>query len=267
MTLQEKKELGLKLYLEGKSLSRISKELEINRLTLTKYVKSQGVGVTNPARKHRYNDDFFESINNEEKAYWLGFIYADGCINDGGKHKTLEITLQESDRDHLIKFTNSIGAVADLVKEKVVKLNGKEILTYKVVISCTKMCNDLIKHGATPRKSLTLKFPTHLPKHLIRHFIRGYMDGDGNIDSPRLRISVLGTQEFLLGLQNYFELLGATKTKITKKKDNKAFSFEKGGKEVLLILHNLYTNSNIYLDRKYQKALAHLTQQLQESKE
>lgn len=267
MELQEKKELGLKMYLKGNSLSSISKEIRINRLTLTKYIKSQGVGVTNPARKYKYNDDFFENIDTEEKAYWLGFIYADGCINDRGKQKTLEITLQESDRSHLVKFINSIGGVADLITSKLVKLNYKEIPSSRVAINCTKMCEDLIRHGATPRKSLTLTFPKSLKPYLLRHFIRGYIDGDGTITYPRLRISVLGTMEFLIELQNYFEVIGATKTKLTRKRDNKAYSFEKGGSEVSLILYNLYSNSTIYLDRKYEKAIAHLTQQLQESKE
>jgi hypothetical protein len=26
------------------------------------------------------NIDYFEIIDTEDKAYWLGFIYADGCI-------------------------------------------------------------------------------------------------------------------------------------------------------------------------------------------
>ena len=30
--------------------------------------------------KHNLNKDYFKNIDNEEKAYWLGFIAADGCI-------------------------------------------------------------------------------------------------------------------------------------------------------------------------------------------
>ena len=44
-----------------------------------------------------------------------------------------------------------------------------------------KIFKDLIKLGVTPRKSLTLKFPTFLNEDLMRHFIRGYFDGDGCI--------------------------------------------------------------------------------------
>lgn len=33
-------------------------------------------------RKYSVNEIFFEVINTEEKAYWLGFIFADGCVLD-----------------------------------------------------------------------------------------------------------------------------------------------------------------------------------------
>lgn len=30
--------------------------------------------------KYTYNKDYFKEIDSFEKAYWLGFLYADGCI-------------------------------------------------------------------------------------------------------------------------------------------------------------------------------------------
>ena len=38
-------------------------------------------------RKYNVNHDFFESINTEERAYWLGFISADGCISERYNYK------------------------------------------------------------------------------------------------------------------------------------------------------------------------------------
>jgi hypothetical protein len=261
MDLQMRKNKGLELYKQGKSLSQISKEVGINRLTITKFVKESGYEVSNPARKHRYNDDYFEVINTEDKAYWLGFIYADGCINDRGKNKNLEIGLKKSDRGHLVKFVNAIGGVSDLISDKRVKLNGEEFESSRVVVCCTKMCNDLINHGATPRKSLTLAFPQSLPLNLTRHFIRGYIDGDGCIDFPN-RISVVGTDNFLNGIMDYFEILGASRTKPYLKQNSKAFQYEKSGAEILLILSNLYLNANVFLDRKYKLTHAVLKRNL-----
>jgi hypothetical protein len=49
---------------------------------------------------------FFDKINTEEKAYWLGFIAADGCVTDKG---CLQILLSRKDRDHLELFKKHIN--------------------------------------------------------------------------------------------------------------------------------------------------------------
>lgn len=257
MTLQENKERGLELFLEGMSLSKISAELHISRPALTNYIKSKGHSISNPARKYRYNDNFFKVIDTEEKAYWLGFIYADGCVTSSGKSKVLEITLKASDKGHLIKFINAVGGVKEQISPKAVKLNGKIYRAFRATVCSTTMCNDLIEHGAIPRKSLVLKFPTTVPIFYMRHFLRGYFDGDGHIDSRR--ISLLGTKEFLVEVQNYFEIFGASKTKIKKEK-SEAYSFEKWGNEVVNIVSALYNNSTVYLDRKFNMVVAVLSQ-------
>ena len=32
-------------------------------------------------QKYSLNDDYFSVIDNEHKAYWLGFLYADGSLS------------------------------------------------------------------------------------------------------------------------------------------------------------------------------------------
>ena len=57
------------------------------------------------ARKYFFNEDFFEIIDNENKAYWLGFIYADGYVSA----KSLVIELHKDDESHIVKFLEDIG--------------------------------------------------------------------------------------------------------------------------------------------------------------
>ena len=38
--------------------------------------------------KYLYNKEYFKNIYTDEQAYWLGFIYADGCIIEF--HKKME---------------------------------------------------------------------------------------------------------------------------------------------------------------------------------
>ena len=63
--------------------------------------------------EYYYNKDYFKIINNEHKAYWLGFLYADGYVEpiyrkDKIKAFRLELSLQESDEDMLLLFKKDI---------------------------------------------------------------------------------------------------------------------------------------------------------------
>jgi hypothetical protein len=70
-------------------------------------------------KKYNFNENYFEKIDTEEKAYWLGFITADGSINLGyGKQKfyQLHINLKGGDYSHLEKFQKAIERNAILKK-------------------------------------------------------------------------------------------------------------------------------------------------------
>lgn len=58
-------DIGCKYNVSGCLIIRILKD---NSIT----IRRRG------GRKYRVNVNFFENIDTEEKAYWLGFLYADG---------------------------------------------------------------------------------------------------------------------------------------------------------------------------------------------
>ena len=49
-----------------------------------------------------FDEHSFDVIDTEEKAYWLGFLYADGNVSN--TKNEVGITLQSSDIKHLYKF-------------------------------------------------------------------------------------------------------------------------------------------------------------------
>lgn len=59
------------------------------------------------SRKHFFNESYFEVIDTEDKAYWLGFLYADGNIyyhkdkNGDRKGGKVELSLKSDDFNHL----------------------------------------------------------------------------------------------------------------------------------------------------------------------
>lgn len=273
-------EKGMEMYISGTEISteKIAKQLKISRKRFAQWMRCQGVVITNSSIKYSCDENFFENINTEEKAYWLGFLYADGSINERrtkeGRLKSigLEINLNDKDYSHLEKFNKSIKGNYKITT-KVNKLKGKEYNSCRISIGCTKMCRDLIKLGCTPRKSLTLVFPTEeqVPKEFVRHFVRGYVDGDGSVmfstNKKYSRLSIISTEDFLYECR---DRMGWKTTNAINCSGScgKAYILEYNGKYVLDYLKTLYENSNIQLDRKYKKykeILAHLNSTLQKN--
>jgi intein/homing endonuclease len=210
-------------------------------------------------KKYTFNKDFFETIDSEEKAYWLGFIAADGGLNyriqtrGSNPSYRIQLGLAEKDLDHLIKFKESISS-----SHKLYKHCHKKYLcfSYRIIITSEKMFNDLVDKGLTLRKSLTLKPPLNVPADLIRHWIRGYFDGDGYIGMKKsrnvLRFSVLGTKEVLEFILKHVNL----DLKIRKRKN--IYNISSSCSKALKFLSHIYDDSNIFLDRKKEKFINYL---------
>jgi len=135
--------------------------------------------------RYKFKTDFFEKWS-PEMAYVLGFLYADGDIEDVRKSsRTQYITFVSVDKEILESIKKTMGSEHNLnyrAPRKVTYKNGKtyeSLGIYRLRIGSKKMFGDLFKLGLTPRKSLTIKFPDNIPDDCFCHFVRGYFDGDG----------------------------------------------------------------------------------------
>ena len=241
----------------NKSARQVAREFNLGKDKVTNELKRRGL--LRPKKDNSYNTRFFHTIDTEAKAYWLGFICADGCVQSGGRN-VMEITLSSVDKEHLNKFKHDINFKGEVKIKKGTKYEACRISLYG-----EQIIQDLCSHGAVPRKSLVLQFPKHLDKNLIRHFIRGYFDGDGSVYEyqklHKISMSMLGTQEFLEEVQNIFvQELGVSRVKIYKHQN--VFEYKKSRKEAIKIMDYLYKDCTIYLERKFSK-YAHLTQDLE----
>lgn len=267
----------IKMYTDGIKMKEISKALKMKSQTISDILKENNIKIRNNTeyrtsvelstnRQYEFDQSFFEVINTPNKAYWLGFIYADGNVyvknydKDNGKSKggSLEIGLQRQDEYHLTNFINDVGG-NNLIEQRDVRLGEKTYPSSRIVLNSIKMCRDLINHGCTPRKSLSLKFPNSVPDQLMSHFIRGYIDGDGcvafytyeKIDS--FSVTILGTQEFLEGIKYVLNSNEINTNKIKKDK-SEAFLMGITGQDNLARLYNfLYSDANVFLGRKIDK--------------
>jgi hypothetical protein len=195
-------------------------------------------------------EDYFENIDCEGKAYWLGFLMADGYTRIGNKNdKTVNLALQVGDSSRIEAFKLAIGTNK---KTEVNHYKYRHDLA-RLSINSSKMYDDLVKHGCIPRKSLKTVFPD-IKIDWYNHFVRGYFDGDGWITKPGT-FGVVGGEQFLLQLRDVLtQSIGVNLVKLTFDKRTKAvFSIRYGGRKQLFKIYNwLYENANTYLLRKRQ---------------
>lgn len=254
------KENIIDMYLSGISALQISKILNMKYYRVHKTIKDSGIDFRKNGdnfKKYTANYNFFEKIDTEEKAYWLGFIAADGHVSRGDQ---VIINQSRENKNHLQKFLNSIEAtnkIRDYTTDTSYKKNTKYS---RVVITSKKMVEDLNKLNIVDNKSLILTVP-NIPDSLKRDWIRGYTDGDGSISRTKSKskklyeyqLKICGTKEVLTSILSY---LGKDNQKLYERNyDNKNnYYISIGGniqtKECLDII---YGNASIYMDRKYKR--------------
>lgn len=239
------------MFTQGMSLRQIEKETGIPRKRISRLLKEEGIEVkarskgTTGKRKYQMNEDLFEAIDTKEKAYWLGFLYADGYV---GFNK-LEVGLAIKDIGHLEKFRQFLKTDAPIGRRMI-----KESQACRINICSTKLVNDLEKHGCTQAKSLTLQWP-QLSPGLYSHFMRGYFDGDGccyRRKDGQLCWSLLGTEEFLSEYQKVLINLGLSKTSMRLTKTHgQAYEIRYSGNNIVKKIEEfLYQDSTVHLERK-----------------
>lgn len=165
--------------------NKICKALGLPTTSVNRYIKKYGLLPNNikPAIVLEINENFFEIIDSEEKAYWLGFLMADGYVHEKTtKTKTsylIGLKLQVKDAAHIELFKKAIQTNAT-TKEIFGKRKGKIHEAREVCFFNEKMATDLYSHGVISKKTNKETIPKTIHKKYLHHFIRGYFDGDGS---------------------------------------------------------------------------------------
>lgn len=253
MTTDQEKQLISYYVMQRLSADKIAKLMHINRKTVYNTLKKNNLKsrtLAQAAMKYTCNEKFFESIDTEEKAYWLGALYADGNVSQY-KTQSGKIFLSSIDKHWVIRFMSSIESTNKPTREFHKKYQ-KEI--WKAQITSTKMFNDLVGLGCVPRKSLIITFPK-LVSHLIPHFIRGYFDGDGtvgvyqNLKTHKWKMLksgfCSGSQVFLTELVKYLPVKNKS---IHPRKGVYIIQFSLN--DSISLYNYIYKDSTVYLIRK-----------------
>ena len=240
----------------GKSLQETSDISGVSINTCLRRLNSIGVDTnrTNLFYRHKLrtyeiDDTIFEKIDTQEKAYILGFLYADGCVNS--KISQVRLKLQERDKqvlDDICKYLN--------YKKPLCYYSDGKFSNLSIIICNRIIYENLIGHGLTPKKSFTCVYP-NLDINLDRHFIRGYFDGDGSIyvSDRYAEVKILGSTAFCESMKSILELSNIKSymdhdKRVKEGVDNLRI---RDIKSIINFYYYMYSNSNIKLNRKYDR--------------
>lgn len=251
--IYKNKEMLEKLISEYGTIAEVARHLNVKLPTIAQWCTYYKI----TAEKRRnlvLNEEYFKKIDTEHKAYWLGYLMADGSMNKECTKLTLNLSKNDECMLEILK--------KDLNSSSTIKYSTNNGFDYaRLMIGSQKMCKDLIYHGIVPKKSGKEILPDTIPKKLIRHFIRGFMDGDGSVvifnnKSRTLKLDFASMSynifysihEFLIS-----ENIINCDIKIDKENNSRCKHLNYYCNNALKILDYLYKDSEIYLERKYLK--------------
>ena len=253
-------------FVSGMLLKDVCAKYGICTATVYRYMKNNNIVYKNGhGRKYHCDESFFETIDNEKKAYWLGFIFGDGCVAYSEKTCTapnrLSFNLSQRDRCQLEDFNHDLNSNFPIV-DFIPRGTFAEYPMSRLYINSIKICRDLVSYGCVPNKTRNLHFPYDaMSQSLYCHFIRGIVDADGYFGNRGFTITkyIPFLEEIMYVLQTDLSLkhpgyIYAYKDRASEIGDLRYHAHE----DLLQIFNYLYSDATVFLKRKYDKAYSAL---------
>jgi hypothetical protein len=206
------KQKAKELYLTGMYCKEVAKIIGCHTETIRRWMVAEGVIRHRGPKSMIGDENYFDNIDSSDKAYWLGWLMADGCVTEDG---CIKLNVAYKDKELIDKFLSAVQSTnKTLEKCRKNKKTGKIYKSYWCSLTSTHMVKSLNKLGVIPRKSNFESFPD-IPEQYNRDFLRGYFDGDGcvyvNFDHPHFLVSFCCGEKFGQQLNKMFKGYGKLK--------------------------------------------------------
>lgn len=252
----------IQLYQSGMSTVKIGKQFNVGHKKIASVLEENGIPRTGVSRrKYKINENYFDKIDSPNKAYILGFLFADG--HNEIKKATVSISLQEEDKEILELMRQEIGSEKPLEYLDYSNKNDFDYHyknQYRLMFFNKHICDTLNDIGMLSNKSLSLTFPD-IHASLYQHFIRGYFDGDGSVcfsKNGNCIVTITSTESFCNSVKEIlFEQLGIY-TGIYNASNNNGITKVasiSGKNQVQKFGEYIYKDADMFLSRKYNKFL------------
>lgn len=202
----------IKAYEDGASLASLSRKTGLSTYKIKKILQNNSIKIrtrfeqtvfTNMQRGKKINHNYFDVLN-DEKAYYLGFLAADGCVRPN--RNEIKIVLSSIDREWLEEFKLKLDSEREIEDY----ITNKGFAVSELKFSSLKIKTELAKYSIVPNKTylgITMKA---IPDKYKLAFIKGYFDGDGcfvfNKNTKQCSLKITShTKEILEEISYFFK--------------------------------------------------------------
>lgn len=257
-----------KMYLEeNKTPKEIGEFYNAARYQVNYILQKYGVqkSVSEAKREYTINEHFFDKIDTQNKAYVLGFLYADGYNNR--INNTVVLSLKRDDEEILLKIREAVGSNKPLYHHDYMHSDGVERHMSQLTFSSRQMCEQLEKWGMTQAKTFTIDFPNFLSDDLVSHFIRGYFDGDGCVSETKdltrragvkCFITMMSSMQLCVHMQEYLLKNQDIDFKVnhpTGHSELNGIIRSSSKSNIIKFINYIYKDAELYMERKHSKCL------------
>lgn len=231
----------IELYTSGLNTTDIDNILEFRSGVSQYLLNKNNIELRHRGSKSKIgNEDYFDLIDSEDKAYFLGYIMADGNVSITNSQYSLKFHIAIQDKEIIDKFLKAINSSN--------KTKFKEASnSYYVSLTSVHMCRRLIELGVIPNKTGKEIIPKDIPDELTSHYVRGVFDGDGITDISRKRSGFVGSVNMI---SDILILLNENLTTFKAGKNKKVVYFLGGKKFSKRLYVYLYKDATVWLERK-----------------
>lgn len=261
LTQQELDEIK-KMLNNNISLDIICEKFQVSKDTVLKRKINNHWTVVKKRNKYNFDESYFDVIDTEHKAYWLGFLMADGYIlsKRKGKRKnesqSFGFAISVKDMEMFDYFKKDLQAENPVnIYRNTTTSFGDDFSYGRILLTSQHAVDSLKSHGIVENKTFVTEMPA-LSEELIPHFIRGYSDGDGSVTrdiNNRVSWAFCGTKELLTSFQEYFGTNYKLSQRFPERHNNNWTLKISGWTNVPRLLDIVYKDATIYLKRKYDK--------------
>lgn len=201
------KKLLLDLYYQNIKFEEMKEITNFPTRKIRNFFKDNNLSLT---KRYTLNEDYFENINTEKKAYWLGYLWTDGFVGSGKYNNIVLSSIDENVIDEFNKDISLAGINFKKVHTDRSNAYGDKTL-FESRFSSFKMSENLRNYNIVPSRKETQFLPVkNIPLNILKYVLFGMLDGDGNLenrDGNLISVNIYATVHNLDSYLNFIKLL------------------------------------------------------------